>query len=102
MNAGATEVKPGPAQQEEVPGKLTIKVMPNPTSYFFTLAMKSASKENVKMSVMDITGRVIEQRTDISANSAIQLGDKYHPGIYIAEFIQGNDRITLRLIKEGK
>jgi hypothetical protein len=51
---------------------------------------------------MDITGRVIEQRTDVPANTTIQLGDKYHPGIYIAEFIQGKNKITLRLIKEGK
>jgi hypothetical protein len=52
--------------------------------------------------VTDITGRVVEQRTSVSANSTLQLGSQYHPGIYIAEFIQGYDRITLRLIKEGK
>jgi hypothetical protein len=76
--------------------------MPNPTSYYFNLAMKSLSKDNVKLTVMDITGRVMEQRTEIPANTTIQLGDKYHPGIYIAEFLQGNDKVTLRLIKEGK
>jgi hypothetical protein len=97
----ASEVTPHPVQ-EEVLGKLTVKVMPNPTSYFFTLGMKSLSKENVKLTVMDITGRVIERKTDIPANSTIQLGGKYHPGIYIAEFLQGNDKVTLRLIKEGK
>jgi hypothetical protein len=83
-------------------GKLSIKVMPNPTSYFFKVVMKSLSKENVKISVTDITGRVIEQRTDVPANTTIQLGNKYHPGIYIAEFLQGNDKVTLRLIKESK
>jgi hypothetical protein len=64
--------------------------------------MKSQSKENVKMTVLDVTGRVIEQRTDIPANSTFQLGNSYHPGIYIAQFMQGNDTVTLRLIKEGK
>jgi hypothetical protein len=83
-------------------GKLSIKVMPNPTSYYFNLSMKSQSKENVKMTVLDVTGRVIEQRTDIPANSTFQLGNSYHPGIYIAQFMQGNDTVTLRLIKEGK
>ena len=86
----------------EANGKLTIKVMPNPTSYHFTLVMKSISKESLKLTVTDITGRVIEQKTDVPANSTIQLGDKYHPGIYIAEFIQGKHKITFRLIKEGK
>jgi hypothetical protein len=102
MSTTATEVSPAPVQQQEVLGKLTVKVMPNPTSYFFKVVMKSLSKENVKVTVMDITGRVIEQKTDVPANSTIQLGDKYHPGIYIAEFLQGNDKIVLRLIKEGK
>jgi hypothetical protein len=97
----ASEVTAHPAQEEAL-GKLTIKVMPNPTSYYFNLVMKSLSKENVKLTVMDITGRVMEQRTEIPANTTIQLGDKYHPGIYIAEFLQGNDKVTLRLIKEGK
>jgi hypothetical protein len=83
-------------------GKLSIKVMPNPTSYYFTLILKSLSRENVKLTVTDATGRIIEQRSSVSANSTLQLGGQYHPGIYIAEFIQGNDRITLRLIKEGK
>ncbi|MGN6341913.1 MAG: beta strand repeat-containing protein [Ginsengibacter sp.] len=83
-------------------GKLSIQVMPNPTSYYFTLILKSLGKENVKLTVTDITGRVVEQRTSVLANSSLQLGSQYHPGIYIAEFMQGNDRITLRLIKEGK
>jgi hypothetical protein len=83
-------------------GKLSIKVMPNPTSYHFTLILNSLSKENVKLTVTDITGRVVEQRTSVPANSTLQLGSQYHPGTYIAEFVQGHDRVTLRLIKEGK
>ncbi|MGN6532044.1 MAG: T9SS type A sorting domain-containing protein [Ginsengibacter sp.] len=101
MNPTASEVKP-PVPQEELPGKLSINVMPNPTSYYFTLILKSLSKENVRLTVTDITGRLIEQKTGVPANSTLQLGNQYHPGIYIAEFMQGNDRVTLRLIKEGK
>jgi hypothetical protein len=102
INTTATEVNPAAIQQQEELGNLSVKVMPNPSSYFFTVAMKSLSKENVKMTLMDITGRVIEQKTNVPANTTIQLGDKYHPGIYIAEFLQGNDKVILRLIKEGK
>jgi hypothetical protein len=83
-------------------GELTVKTMPNPTSYYFTLGLKSLSKEKIMLTVTDIAGRVIEQRTDIPANSTIQLGDRYYPGVYIAEFLQGNDKVTTRLIKEGK
>jgi hypothetical protein len=83
-------------------GKLTVTVMPNPSSYQFTLGLKSLSKEKIKLTVTDIAGRVIEQKTNITANSTIQLGVHYHHGIYIAEFLQGNDKVTIRLIKEGK
>jgi hypothetical protein len=60
------------------------------------------SKEKIKVTVTDITGRVIEQRAGIPANSTIQLASNYHPGVYIATFLQGNDKVTVRLIKEGK
>ncbi|HET7117939.1 MAG TPA: T9SS type A sorting domain-containing protein [Hanamia sp.] len=98
----APEVNAAPAPQQTGTGKLSVKVLPNPTSYYFTLGLQSLSKENVKLVVTDITGRVIEQRTDVPANSTIQLGSSYHPGIYIAQFLQGTDRVTIRLIKEGK
>lgn len=32
----------------------------------------------------------------------LQLGNSYHPGVYIAQFLQGTDKVSLRLIKEGK
>jgi hypothetical protein len=98
----AVEMVSDPAQKEEVLGKLSVTVMPNPSSYQFTLVLKSLSKEKIRLTVTDIAGRIIEQRTGIPANSTIQLGDHYHPGVYIVQFLQGNDKVTLRLIKEGK
>jgi hypothetical protein len=74
--------------------------MPNPTSYYFTIAVQTKSKEKVKLTIVDVSGRVIEQRTDVTPNGTFQLGHKYRPGIYIAEILQGNERITIRLIKE--
>ena len=100
--AGSSEKVPDQSQKEEVPGKLSVTVMPNPASYNFTLILKSLSNENVKLTVMDITGRVIEKKTNVSANSTIQLGDNYHPGVYILKLLQDKDEVTLRLIKEGK
>ena len=83
-------------------GKLSVHIMPNPTSYYFTVAMKSLSNENVNVIISDITGKMIEQKTNIAANTTIQLGNHYRPGIYIAQFLQGTDKVTVRLIKEGK
>jgi hypothetical protein len=103
MNTGATlEIAHSNADELTGTGKLTVTVMPNPTSYYFTLGLKSLSNEKIAVTVTDIVGRVMEQRTDIPTNSTIQLGDHYHPGVYIAQFLQGDDKVTLRLIKEGK
>ena len=79
----------------------TVKVMPNPTTNYFTLQFNSVSYEKLKITVIDITGRVVEQNPDVPANSILQLGNNYHPGVYIAEILQGKNKIVLRLIKEG-
>jgi hypothetical protein len=103
MNTGSNvEISNGNSNELTAAGKLSVKVMPNPTSYYFTLELKSLSNENIKVTVTDVTGRIIEEKTDIPANSTIQLAGNYHPGIYIAAFQQGNDKVTIRLIKEGK
>jgi hypothetical protein len=102
VTGSAVEVNGNQVTEQTGTGKLTVKVMPNPTSYYFTAGLQSLSKEKVKLVVTDMTGRVIEQRTDVQANSTIQLGGSYHPGMYIAQFMQGTDIVTLRLIKEGR
>jgi hypothetical protein len=78
---------------------LTVKVAPNPTSFYFTLGFQSGSSEKMKLIVTDVTGRIIEQRSDVPANSTLQLGSRYHFGVYFAEIVQGKERVTLRLIK---
>ncbi|KAA9038219.1 T9SS type A sorting domain-containing protein, partial [Ginsengibacter hankyongi] len=84
------------------PTQLAVKVLPNPTSYYFTLGLKSASNEKVSITVVDIMGRTVEQRSNVPANSTLQLGNSYHPGIYFAQVVQGKDMVLLKLIKEGK
>lgn len=87
------------AEPELVP--FTVKVMPNPTSNYFTLQLNSQSYEKLTVSVIDVSGRVIEQKADVPANSTLQLGNAYHPGIYIAHIFQGKNKVVIRLIKEG-
>jgi len=89
------------APDSQSPAPFTVRVMPNPTSNYFTLALKSESYEKFKISVTDVSGRLMEQRPDVPANSTLQLGNKYRPGVYIAEIYQGKNKVVLRLIKEG-
>ena len=83
------------------PGEITVKVMPNPTSDYFALQLNNQNYEKFKITVFDVLGRVIEQNTDVAANGTIQLGRKYHAGIYILEIQQGKNKAILRLIKQG-
>jgi len=82
--------------------KLEAKVLPNPTSSYFTLGLKSASNEKVNLTVVDVLGSVVEQRSDVPANSNLQIGNGYHPGVYFAQLMQGKETIVLKLIKEGQ
>ncbi|MEP6952053.1 MAG: hypothetical protein ABI863_22375 [Ginsengibacter sp.] len=44
---------------------------------------------------------MIEPKTDVPANSTLQLGNTYRTGVYIAEIIQDKNKVVQRLIKEG-
>jgi hypothetical protein len=51
------------------------------------------------MRTTDLAGRVMEVKLNIAPNGTIQVGSTYFPEIYIAEFIQGKERTSLKLIK---
>jgi hypothetical protein len=80
-------------------GYLTLKAMPNPSATDFTLLIKSPKQHKIKMRVIDLLGRVIEVKEDISANGTIKLGSKYYPGTYVVEIIQGNEKRVVKLFK---
>ncbi|MFN7013021.1 MAG: HYR domain-containing protein [Bacteroidia bacterium] len=79
--------------------ELKVVVMPNPTRTFFTIKLESKYDAPVTMRMVDASGRVVESRTQIGSNSTIQVGHNYNAGNYFAEFVQGNRRKTIQLIK---
>jgi hypothetical protein len=48
--------------------------------------------------VSDPLGRVVETRS-ITADGTLQLGDRYRPGLYHIQLIQGKNRKTVKLVK---
>ena len=48
---------------------------------------------------MDATGRVVEAKSGIVANSTIQIGQNYTSGTFYAEMTQGTKRKVVQLIK---
>ncbi len=81
---------------------LKVKVAPNPSSFYFTLQFESEKTEKINLTVVDIMGRTIEQIKGVNPNSNLQIGSKYRPGTYVVHAVQGNDVVSLKLIKEGK
>lgn len=83
----------------EVANDLKVTVMPNPSTTYFTLKLASKSELPVNIKVVDAAGRVIDAKAKQPANSTMQMGQSYVPGSYFAEFIQGNQRKVVQLIK---
>lgn len=83
----------------EVADDLKVTVMPNPSTTYFTLKLASKSELPVNIKVVDAAGRVIDAKAKQPANSTMQMGQSYVPGSYFAEFIQGNQRKVVQLIK---
>jgi uncharacterized delta-60 repeat protein len=87
-------------QGQEAIGKLSVNAYPNPSSGLFTLQLQSAGTEPLTMYVTDVSGRIIETRTNIVANGSLQLGSLYHPGVYYVQVVQGSDKVMLNLVKQ--
>ena len=80
---------------------LTARALPNPFSDNFILVIASGSDSPVRVRIMDALGRLMEERTNLPANGSLRIGgQKYRPGIYFTEVIQGNEKITMKLIKQ--
>ncbi|MBL0884113.1 MAG: T9SS type A sorting domain-containing protein, partial [Chitinophagaceae bacterium] len=80
-------------------GLLNVIVMPNPSHTFFTLKISAKSETPVQLRVIDATGRAVESRINLNANSTVQVGHRLNPGTYYAELIQGRERKIVQLIK---
>lgn len=82
--------------------ELSIKVMGNPVTQFFTVQLKSNQTQMpVTMKVVDVQGRIIEQKTQLQSNSTVQFGQAYAAGQYFVEYTQGADRKVVQLMKLG-
>ena len=88
---------------DEIPvDKLTVRVSPNPSSVYFNINIRSNSNKIVRMIILDEIGRVVEINENILPNGTLQIGGKYSKGIYIAHILQGNERVTVKLVKGSK
>jgi hypothetical protein len=45
---------------------------------------------------------VVESKAALTSNGTIVIGQLYHPGIYFAEIMQGNEKRLIKLVKAEK
>ncbi|MES2647966.1 MAG: LamG-like jellyroll fold domain-containing protein [Bacteroidota bacterium] len=91
---------PTPATPTVEAGKLQVQAFPNPSRSHFTLIVKGKIDEPVRIRVSDILGRLVEERKGLSANGTFTIGASYHAGLYMAEILQGKEKIVFKLLKQ--
>ncbi|MBL0183038.1 MAG: T9SS type A sorting domain-containing protein [Chitinophagaceae bacterium] len=80
---------------EETP--FSVKVLPNPSSNYFTLQVQSDLKEHVEIRVTDLQGRRVYNTRGNAAS--FRFGETFVKGIYLVEVVQGDQKRVLKLIK---
>jgi hypothetical protein len=79
---------------------LNLKALPNPTYGYFTIQVGSKNvNEKITLRVLDLNGREIEVRNNLTSGQVLQVGNSYKSGIYMVEVTQGIQRVTTKLIK---
>ena len=77
----------------------TATASPNPSNKYFTITTRSSSNELISIKVIDATGRIVERKNGIAANSAVQVGGAYRSGIYFVEVSQAGNVVRIKLLK---
>ena len=75
-----------------------ISLLPNPSSYQFTLRANSSTMEPVSIRVMDANGKIVYQAKGMSYQS-FKFGETFSNGIYMIEVRQGNSVKTFKAVK---
>jgi hypothetical protein len=87
---------------EEDPEMMTfVRVYPNPSTNYFTLNIETFNdKDKISVRLIDIAGRVVEVRNNISGSQTLKVGNNLKAGLYIAEIRQGNSVSQIKLLKQ--
>ena len=87
---------------EEDPERSTlVRVYPNPSTNHFTLNIETGnSKEKISVRLIDVAGRIMEARNNLSGSQVLKIGNNLKAGLYIAEIRQGNSTRQIKLLKQ--
>ena len=89
-----------PARATNIVAEFNVVAYPNPYSDSFHLNLTTASKDNVGISIYDMTGKLLDKReVGVNEASEISIGDRYASGVYNVIVTQGSEVKTLRVVK---
>ncbi len=80
-------------------GGFDMLVYPNPFHDQFHLRIESESDEKIEVRLFTLTGQLISEQKDLSANEDVVLGFELAAGLYVVEVKQGESRKVVRLTK---
>lgn len=86
-------------QPAQTGSALKVTASPNPTTDQFVLRIESSSEAPVSVRMMDVSGKTLSLRSNLSSNSTVRTGSELINGIYFAEVMQGNEKRVIKLIK---
>ena len=72
------------------------KIFPNPASSQFTITIKDNSLLNTKVTLNDLSGKVLQKITITQPSTKVNVSN-YLSGVYILKFEDGN---SIKVIKE--
>lgn len=87
---------------EEYPERITlVRAYPNPSTSYFTFNIETGNyKDKISVRLIDVAGRVMETRNNLSGNQVLKIGNNLKAGLYIAEIRQGNSTRQIKLLKQ--
>lgn len=77
------------------------RVYPDPSTNYFTLNIETGNnKDKISVRLIDVAGRIMETRNNLSGSQVLKIGNNLKAGLYIAEIRQGNSTRQIKLLKE--
>ncbi len=78
---------------------ISLKVLNNPSRDRFTLNIQTNSLDKMNLRLIDIYGRVVDSKFNLTGSQVLQIGSNLNAGTYQVELQQGKQKIQLKLVK---
>lgn len=90
-----------PASVSIVNGAMpSIKAYPNPVKGMLTVDLGAMAGKNAQLTVTDITGKIVNRKTELAGNKTEINMDGLAPGIYLLKYADDERSQTVRVTKE--